>query len=197
MARPKDQRERRHDLVRAAMRAITAHGAAGLKIRDVAAEAGLSPALVSYYYPRLDDLLLDVHAHVVQRFYTARRAAIETLDDPVAQLRELARRGVPGHDEISPVIYEMHLHAARNRPHAALMTSLWEQEVSLYERVLSRGEASGVFTLRAPARTVAETVVALEDAVGLHLAGHNAALPAEHARDLVAGLLERETGQHF
>ena len=91
------------------------------------------------------------------------------------------------------VLYEFHLHAARSSAHAVLMTSRWEQEVSLYELVLQRGVERGAFELRAPVREVAETAVALEDAVGLHVVARNAAMTPEAALRLVTGLLERET----
>jgi DNA-binding transcriptional regulator YbjK len=197
VARPKDQRARRSDLVGAAARAIAAGGVTGLRVRDVAREARLSPGSVSYYYPSLDDLVVDVHADAVRRFWTARRDAIAPLDDPLDQLAELVRRGVPEHEDdlVCRVLYELHTHAARSAPHARLMTSLWEQEVSLYELVLTRGVERGVMALRAGARQVAETIVALEDAVGLHVVGHNASVSPASALALVAGLVEREVGR--
>lgn len=197
VARPKDQRERRGDLVRAATRAIAETGVTGLRIRDVAAQAGLSAGLVSYYYRSLDDLVLDVHADAVRRFYSARREAIERVDDPVEQLGELVRRGTPDDvdDLLCRVLYELHVHGARSAPHAALMSSLWEQEVSLYELVLTRGAERGALTLRSTPREVAETVVALEDAVGLHVVGHNPAMTVDRARTLVTALVEREVGR--
>ncbi|GAA3092637.1 hypothetical protein GCM10010530_17470 [Kribbella aluminosa] len=196
VARPKDQRERRGDLVRAAARAIAETGVAGLRIRDVAAQAGLSAGLVTYYYRDLDELVLDVHADAVRRFYSARREAIDRLDDPLLQLAELVRRGTP--DDVDDlhfrVLYQLHVHAARSTAHAALMSSLWAQEVSLYELVLARGAERGVLALRSSPREIAETVVALEDAVGLHVVGHNAAVSVERARALVTALVEREVG---
>jgi len=197
VARPKDQRERRHDLVRAAARAIAETGVAGLRIRDVADRAGLSAGLVSYYYRSLDELVLAVHADAVRRFYSARREAIERVEDPLAQLAELVRRGTPDDvdDLLSRVLNELHVHGARSPGHAALMSSLWEQEVSLYELVLTRGEERGELALRSTPREIAETVVALEDAMGLHVVGHNPAVTAERARALVTALVEREVGR--
>jgi len=197
MARPKDQRERRRDLVRAASQAIVDSGVAGLRIRDVATQAGLSAGLVTYYYPSLDELVLDVHADAVRRFYSARREAIDRVEDPLAQLAELVRLGVPDDvdDLLCRVLYELHVHGARSAAHAALMSSLWEQEVSLYELVLTRGTERGVLTLRTTPREIAETVVALEDAVGLHVVGHNPAMSVERARLLVTRLVEREIGR--
>ncbi|MFY0408040.1 TetR/AcrR family transcriptional regulator [Solicola sp. PLA-1-18] len=197
MARPRNQAGRRRDLVAAAGRVIVARGVTGLRVRDVAEEARVSPGLVTYYYPSLDELVVDVHADATRRFFTARRSAVDALDDPAEQLAELGRLGVPdGPDDLlCRVLYELHVHGGRSPAHAEMMSSLWEREVSLYELVLARGVERGAFTLQAPVRQVAETVVALEDAVGLHVVTGNRGLTVDAARDLVLGLLRRETGQ--
>ena len=72
MARPKEQTARRAELVAAAGRAVVRRGVRGLRVKDVAAEAGISAGLVSYYFPDLDDLLVDLHEHSVDRFYWSR-----------------------------------------------------------------------------------------------------------------------------
>ena len=76
MGRKKEQTARRQELREAAGRAIAARGVPHLRITDVAAEAGISEGLVRYYYPDLDDLLLDLHQHSVDRFYWARLQAV-------------------------------------------------------------------------------------------------------------------------
>ena len=58
--------------VEAAGRAVVRRGVRGLRVKDVAAEAGISAGLVSYYFPDLDDLLVDLHEHSVDRFYWSR-----------------------------------------------------------------------------------------------------------------------------
>ncbi|WP_033292478.1 TetR/AcrR family transcriptional regulator [Amycolatopsis jejuensis] len=196
MARPKDQAKRRDELVAAAGRAILTRGLAGLRIRDVAEEAGLSAGSVSYYYPDLDDLLHELHRDAVDRFYWARAKAAEEEADPVRRLVRLAEAGLPGdgEDPLSRVLYEMHVHAARSRTHAVLMTALWDREVSLYSAVLAHGRDVGAFRMRSPVTAVATNAVALEDAYGLHIAGRNTSLSAASVRALVLGYLSAETG---
>jgi AcrR family transcriptional regulator len=194
MARPKDQAKRRDELVAAAGRAIRTRGLAGLRVRDVAAEAGLSAGSVSYYYPDLDDLLFELHRDAVDRFYWARAEAAEAEADPVRRLVRLVEAGLPAErdDPLSRVLYEMHVHAARTPTHAALLTALWDREVSLYAAALAHGR--DVFRLRSPAADVAANAVALEDAYGLHLAARNTSLSAARVRGLVLGYLAAETG---
>jgi AcrR family transcriptional regulator len=196
MARPKDQAKRRDELVEAAGRAILKRGLAGLRIRDVAEEARLSAGSVSYYYPDLEDLLFEVHQDAVDRFYWNRAKAADGEADPVRRLVRLVEAGLPA-DEDDPlcrVLYETHVHAARSRTHAALMTALWDREVSLYSAALAHGRDTGKFRLRSEVGDVAANAVALEDAYGLHVVGRNTSLSTARVLVLVLGYLEAETG---
>ncbi len=191
MARPKEQTARRGEIIAAAQRAIVARGLAGLRIKDVAQEAGLSPGSVSYYYRDFDDLLTDVHQDAVDRFYWQRLRAIEAVEEPAGQLIALVRAGVPAdaEDPTCRVLYELHVHAARNRTHAVLMTALYDREVSLYRQVLR-----ALLPDPADADPVAANAVALEDAYGLHIVGRNAHVTPESARDHILAYLTLATG---
>ena len=183
MARPRNQEERRRQLVEATSVAIADRGLSGLRLKHIADLAGLSIGSVLYYYPDLDALLVEVHEQVLQRFYYARLGALEGETDPARQLVDAVTRGVPEEldDTTMRVIYELHVASARDGRHAALLTTLWEREVSLYESILVRGAESGEFALRDEPRAIAETVVALEDAFDLHLTGRNTALDRDLA----------------
>ncbi|NUR06860.1 MAG: TetR family transcriptional regulator [Nocardioidaceae bacterium] len=196
MARPKEQAARRQELVAAAGRVIVQRGVRGLRVKDVAAQAGISAGLVSYYYPDLGDLLVDVHEHSVDRFYWSRMRLVEGVPDAPGRLRALAAGGLPSgpDDELCLTLYELHLHAARDRTHAALMTSLFDREVSLYAMVLQQGAAAGELHLAAPALDVATNAVALEDAYGLHVVARNSRVDAGRARSLLLSYLAQATG---
>lgn len=196
MARPRNQDERRRQLVEATSLAIADRGLSGLRLKHIADRAGLSIGSVLYYYPDLDALLVEVHEQVLQQFYWARVHATEAESDPARQLVVAVTHGVPTGDDDTGmrVIYELHVASSRDEQHAALLTTLWEREVSLYESILERGAAAGVFTLAGTARTVAETVVALEDAFDLHLTGRNAALDRDLAVRRLLDYLTLATG---
>ncbi len=197
MARPKEQSARKRDLVEAAARAILRRGLNGVRIKDVAEEADLSAGLVTYYYPDFEDLLTDVHQDAVDRFYWRRLAAVDRAGDPIAELLALVDQGIPAQsdDELCRVLYEMHLHAARSRTHAVLMTGLYDREVSLYVQVLRSGLEAGVFAIgRSDIDAVAENAVALEDAYGLHVVGRNAHVDPAGARHNILTYLELATG---
>jgi len=199
MARPKKQEGRRKQLVEATAVAISDRGLSGLRLKDIADHAGLSIGSVLYYYPDLDALLIEVHQEAVRQFYWARLNATEAEPDAVRRLVVAVEHGIP-HDVDDPtirVIYELHLASARDERHAALLTRLWEREVSLYVDLLDRGAAAGRLSLRGPVRAIAETVVALEDAFDLHLLARNDAFDRDAAVGRVLDYLALATGADF
>ena len=91
--RPKNQTARREALVDAAGRAIAERGLEGLRIKDIAAEAGVSAGSVLYYYPEMDELVLEVHRGAVERYLAARQGAVDGVSGAVARLRALVGSG--------------------------------------------------------------------------------------------------------
>ena len=196
MARTKNQSARREQLVAATLRVVAERGLGGVRIRDVAEAAGISPRLVAYYYPDLDDLLDEVYRGAVERYYWQRLKAMEELNDPVDRLTTLIGTALPGgrDDLLSRVLYEMSVNGSRNPLHATLLTLMFDREVSLYATVLEAGCATGTFTLSEPITSVARNFVALEDAYGLHLLGNNSSLDAVTAEELLRSYARIVTG---
>ena len=199
VARPRRQEGRRAQLVEATARAIAERGLAGLRLKHIADQAGLSIGSVLYYYPDLDALLAEVHEHVVETFYWQRVSATEAVDDAVAKLTVAVQGGVPvdATDPTTSALFELHAAASRTPAHAVLLTQLWDREVSMFEPILAAGAADGTFDLRDCPRSIAETVVALEDAFDLHLASHNDSVSRELALQRIFCYLSLATGREF
>ncbi len=195
MARPKRQAARREQLVHAACQVMARRGVRGLRIKDVAAESGVSPGLVSYYFPDLAQLIFEVHQHAVERFYWARRRRVEELASPIAALRRLAYDGIPqSPDDVVPrALNALHVYASHNDAHAVLMTQLFDREVSLYAEVLQRGADAGAFQLTQPPRSIGIQAVAIEDAMGLHVVARNAMLDRDSAAAALIDYLSMAT----
>ena len=173
--RRKDQRRRREQLVAAARAVLLDRGALGLRVKDVAERAGLTPSSVLYYYPELADLLFEVTREAMHRYGERRAEAIRELADPLGQLRLAIHLGVPTGpgDEESRLLYELDALTGTSQVFATLSASFFDRQVALYERVLERGAESGAFTLIAGAETLARGLVALEDGLGLQVVlGH-------------------------
>ncbi|MGV9625371.1 TetR/AcrR family transcriptional regulator [Streptomyces sp. NPDC003487] len=196
--RPRNQTARRQALVSAAGRAIAERGLEGLRIKDIADAAGVSQGSVLYYYPELDDLVLEVHRGAVESYLASRQRAYDeaSTEGPAARLRALLHSGLPSmtDDPVHGLLYELHRRAGRSRGHAELMTSLFAREVALYTTALEVGAATGVFSLAASAHDLAHGLVALEDGYGLHIVSHNAALDQERARELILAHARVVTG---
>lgn len=190
MARPRNQHARRAEIVDAATSAIAARGLMGLRIKDVADAASLSPGSITYYFPGIDELLLAVHEAAVTRFFEARRTAATDVDDPVEALSRLVELGICDPDDpMSPALYELHLYSARSPAHAELMSTLFDLETSLYREAIDGGIAAGVFA-DVDSERVARAAVALEDGCGIHLVGRTRALDAASARSAVMQYLQ-------
>jgi AcrR family transcriptional regulator len=67
--RPKLTRQRRQQILDAAVEVIAERGVCDSRIADVAKKAGASPALVLYYFASKDRLLAEALAHAEDRFY--------------------------------------------------------------------------------------------------------------------------------
>ena len=98
-------------------------GRSALRVKDIAERAGISPSAVLYYYPDLDDLLLEVTREAMSRYAERRAAAVRGIDDPRRQLRagdraggsdRPGRRGQPAalrarrHDRREPAVRDAH-----------------------------------------------------------------------------------------
>jgi len=187
--RRKNQGERRAQLAAAARDVLLRHGAVGLRVKDVAAKAGMSPSTVLYYYPEIDDLLLEVARTATDRFADSRARAVRELADPLEQLRLAIRLGIPTgpDDEESRLLYELDALTGSSTAFAALSTSYFDRQVALYESVLSAGAAAGSMYLSAAVDVPARGLVALEDGLGLQVVlGHPSIDSAAAERVLLA-----------
>jgi AcrR family transcriptional regulator len=198
VGRPRNQTARRDALVSAAGLAIAQRGLEGLRIKDIADAAGVSQGSVLYYYPELDDLVLEVHRGAVENFLFSRQQAYDgaAAGDPASRLRALLDSGLPDtmEDAVHGLLYELHRRAGRSPGHAELMTSLFAREVALYTTALEVGAATGVFSLAASAHDLAHGLVALEDGYGLHIVSRNAALRVARAHELILAHARAVTG---
>ena len=187
--RRKNQGERRAQLAAAAREVLLRRGAVGLRVKDIAERAGMSPSTVLYYYPEIEDLLLEVSRAAIDRFAERRARAVRELGDPLEQLRLAIRLGVPfgPDDEESRLLYELDAMTGTSAAFATLTTSYFDRQVALYESVLAAGAATGQLRLHAPLESIARGLVALEDGLGLQVVlGHPSIDSAEAERILLA-----------
>ena len=200
MARPKRQEQRGSELVAAAQRTIAQHGPDGARLNRVAEAAGLTSGAVLYYYPDIEDLVLEANQAGMERFYEQRVRMLEALpDEPVTRLRALVDSGLPTNALATEVrlLCELGGSAGRNPVMATLLTALYDRQVGMYQVVLEQGAARGFFTLTHDSLSIARNVVALEDAYGYRIVAKHPSIDHAAASELIVEYLRHATGHQL
>jgi AcrR family transcriptional regulator len=182
--------------VQAAGRVVSERGLQGVRIRQIATSAGLSPAAVLYHYADTAELMVAVHQEAVDRYIDERRTAQAQFTDARQRLATAVGIGVPRDpaDETRGLLFEMHSLARRSDAHTSLMSRLWDQELALYEEILVAGRKQKVFKFSSRPENVAATLLALDDGLALHLISNNASVDTPRALSLFFSLAARELG---
>lgn len=192
MARPRRQEGRRASLIDATLAVAADRGLRSLSLTDVAQRAGLTRGAVLYYYEDLDALLVETHSAGIDRFCTARDAALAEIADPREQLGVAIVAGLPTgpDDALMGLLYQFDAIAGESALHDELVQALYVRQLATYRGILEAGRAAGVFTPRLDDETLAMTFVALEDAYGLHIVGGNALMTVDAAADAMRAVAE-------
>ncbi|WP_243768658.1 TetR/AcrR family transcriptional regulator [Leifsonia sp. TF02-11] len=165
----------RRSVLDAVGRIVAERGLEGIRVREIAAEANLSPGAVLYHFPDQSDLLMAVHRDIVARYIDGRRGAIDPEVDAWTNLLNVMRAGVPGwaDEKMIRLLYEMHGLARRSQPHAELLSDLWIAERSIYRDIIESGIRAGDFSPPEEPDVVAAQLLALEDGLVLHQISRN------------------------
>jgi AcrR family transcriptional regulator len=164
VARKKDQEARRLALGDAVRRAVLTRGLEGVRLRDIAEEAGVTPAAV-LYYGDVDALTYDTYQQAIERFSLDRERVAEQFTDARDRLRASIDHGVASgpDDELVRLLFEFWPRSLRDPKAAVLDASLQERQIAVYSAIFVLGTAQGHFTLIDPPRLLAGNVVAMED----------------------------------
>ncbi|MFT3797832.1 TetR/AcrR family transcriptional regulator [Microbacterium sp.] len=183
MARPRRQEERRANLVEATLAAVSERGLREISLTDVAASAGLTRGAILYYYDDLDELLVEAHRAGVERFCDHRDAEVAAAGDARQQLAVAIRHGLPSgpDDALLRLLYEFDVLAGTSELHDRLVETMYDRQLGTYAGILARGVASGEFAPELDEHTLAMTLVALEDAYGLHIVAGNSRITVAEA----------------
>ena len=194
--RRKDQALRREQLANAGRQVLLERGAVGLRVKDIADRAGLAPSSVLYYYPRIEELLMEVSRDAIDRYAERRSREVRRRDDPVQQLRLAIHLGVPTgpDDDESRLLYELDALTGTSPAFAMMSTSFFDRQALLYEYVLGSGAALGAFELAQPADTIARGLVALEDGLGLQVVIQHPGIDSAEAERILLRYASMATG---
>ncbi|KJQ55777.1 hypothetical protein RS85_00358 [Microbacterium sp. SA39] len=129
---------------------------------------------------------MEAHAAGIQRSCDERDAALAALaalDDPREQLGAAIDAGLPDgpDDALMSLLYEFDVLAGNSALHDELVQKLYLRQLATYRGVIAGGRESGVFTPALDDEQLAMTMVALEDAYGLHIVAGNALMSVPKA----------------
>ncbi|WP_035794257.1 TetR/AcrR family transcriptional regulator [Kitasatospora mediocidica] len=155
---------RRAELGAAVQRALLVRGLEGLRLRDIAEEAGVTPAAV-LYYGDLDALVHETYQLAIERYSQEREQAADRFTDARDKLRSCIGNGVASgpDDALTRLLYEYWPRCLRDARAAALDSALTERQIAVYSSVLVLGQAQGHFVIQDPPRLLAANFVAMED----------------------------------
>jgi AcrR family transcriptional regulator len=171
---PRAKADRQRELVRVAYRQLTEKGFEGLRVRDVAREAGVNHATLLYYFPTKEALIQGVMEYLLQEFRTncaprSNGEAHESTPAPLAQLRyEFAdlRYRFRETPEMFVVLTELATRGRRDPDIARILDyrdTMWH---GYLVSILERGVREGVFRLDLDVATTATAIMVQLKAIG-------------------------------
>src|SRR5829696_80 len=141
---------RRRQILKAAVRVIASKGLCDTGIKDVADQAGTSPALVIYYFGTKDALLAEALAFADERFYAQTAEAVAGIASARDRLVELVRCSCSvgeAEDDFDEWVLWLDLWArAAHKPDVArdrqAMDQRWRTTIG---EIVRQGQAAGEF----------------------------------------------------
>lgn len=196
VGRPNRQKQRRAEILDAAIALIERHDLATLRMGDIAAELGMTPNAVRYYFKEMDQLLSELAQRSDARFYDDRLAALEGTKDVPEQLALMIAAGLPTGPEDAEwrAIWRAVLAAGFELDQRLDVQHIYHRQVGLYTRILEAGAGDGSLQLGAPARDIAMTLMAMEDYLGYRIVARDPELGRDTALRLMRGYAELSTG---
>lgn len=172
----------------AAAKLIARRGMSATRLIDIAREAGVSPAIIHYYFKNREAVLLAALHWATERWQErlGRLAASDL--DPVVKLRELIDSSVPTDPEQRDEYFVWLDAWVGARTHTRFLpacTAISRAWTIMVAAVLAQGQVAGVFRLSAPPSEVAQRFVSLANDLGFRcVVGYEELSPAAAHRIL-------------
>jgi TetR/AcrR family fatty acid metabolism transcriptional regulator len=141
-----DRTEKRDALLRASIETFAARGFFNAQVADVARTAGVAAGTVYLYFRGKDDLLISIFEKTMKEAIATGRASIAHLDDPVAQLRTIARLHLDrmSRDRALAVVFQVELRQSTKFMERFSATHLREY-LGIIRDVIATGQSDGAF----------------------------------------------------
>jgi len=142
--------QRREQMLHAALEVISARGYADTRIADVADRAGVSPALVIYYFKTKDQLLTEAIRHYEDTWYAVGQSRMAGLPSAAARLEEFVAMSClseadPEPDSSWQLWLDFWAQAARNEEVAGVRQKSDERWREVIGSLVREGQEAGEF----------------------------------------------------
>jgi AcrR family transcriptional regulator len=180
--------QRREQMLRAALEVIVERGYAETRIADVAERAGISPALVIYYFKTRDQLLTEAIGYSEDAWYAAGVERLRSIPTAAGQLTELiAMTCLPDTDPAPRgewlLCLDLWALSPRNTGVAAVRRKFDERWRETIRAIVLAGQEAGEFA-PVDAEDFAVTLSALLDGMAVQIALEDADVPPARAYNL-------------
>jgi AcrR family transcriptional regulator len=142
--------QRREQMLHAALEVISERGYADARIADVAERAGVSPALVIYYFKTKDQLLTEAIRYYEDNFYADGQRRMASLSTAAARLEEFVAMSTLSEEDPEPgsswqLWLDFWAQAARNAEVAGVRQKSDERWRQVIASLVQEGQEAGEF----------------------------------------------------
>ena len=191
-----DALDRREHLMAAAARVLVRDGSAGMRVRDVALEAGVSTGIVHYYFGSKDEMLVDALRWAIGK-PTERFAALRRDGDYMRVLATLLEVSLP-HPGVLYDEYVLWLELWTAATHDAALRPACEELAADYRdelvKLVQEGSQAGVFRPVSEPEVVAERISAMVDGLCFRTVVGYSWTPLERVRGLLRAFACEQLG---
>lgn len=187
----------RERITAAACHAFAERGLSQTRVADIAHAAGVSTAIIHYYFKTKDEVFLAALKWAADIFETRVIEVLETEKDHLARVRKLVDIAVPENDVLYDEyrlwldVYAMGRLEPRLFDECTVLSASW---MNCIATVVEEGARAGVFRPIAPASEIAHRVVNLLDGLSFRLVVGYAGVSAEFVRTLMSRFLAEQLG---
>lgn len=198
--RPKLTQQRRLQTLEAAVEVIGERGLCETRVADVASRAGLSPALLLYYFGSKDNLLIEALTYSEDRFYLTTFHQLSGIDDARIRLVKLIDLAVPPDNPTSGLTgdwtlwVELWTRALRDEDAAVKRAALDRRWRTTIADIVREGQRAGDFAADADPDEFSLQLAAIMDGLVIQMLLHDPDVDAVKMRRLCLETATRQLG---
>jgi AcrR family transcriptional regulator len=190
--------QRREQMLHAALEVISARGYADTRIADVAERAGVSPALVIYYFKTKDQLLTEAIRYYEDNWYAVGQSRMARLNSAAERLEEIVAMSCLSEADPEPASswqlwLDFWAQAARNAEVASVRQKSDERWRDIIATLVREGQEGGEFR-EVDAASFALYLSTLLDGLTIQIALNDPVVDSLHAFELSMRFVAEQLG---